>query len=160
YRGSETPHPNPLPAGERELTADVAAPPFSTSNKLRSRLISLSAHDLFRKPLRTFRDHTLSHLSRRIPAPCARPHSARCRGRLGLRPCSKDEDLGSNGCAAVEIDDILIEHPNAAGRYAPADRVRLVRAMDPVQRVFVALPQIQGTSSKRIVRASGDAKSA
>jgi hypothetical protein len=42
--------------------------------------------------------------------------------------------------AVVKVGDIFIGHPNAAGRHAMADGPRLVGAVNPVQRVLVALP--------------------
>ena len=60
----------------------------------------------------------------------------------------------------VEVDDVLVQHPNAARGNVPADSPRLVCAMDPVKSVFVTLPKIQSTGTQRIGRAAGHTKSA
>lgn len=60
----------------------------------------------------------------------------------------------------VEVDDVLVQHPNAAGGNVPADSPWLVCAMDPVESVFVTLPKIQSTSAQWIGRTPGHTKSA
>jgi hypothetical protein len=49
------------------------------------------------------------------------------------------DDLGANANPLVEIDNIGVHHPDAARGYGLADRVWLVGAVDPKQRVLVAL---------------------
>ena len=60
----------------------------------------------------------------------------------------------------VEVDDVLVQHPNAAGGNVPADSPWLVCAMDPVESVFVTLPKIQSTGAQWIGRTPGHTKSA
>src|SRR5918993_5716369 len=67
--------------------------------------------------------------------PVTRRFAGRRRGR---RPYSagsaQDDDAGAHAHAAVEVDYIRIRHPDAARGHRLADRVRLVRAVDAVQR--------------------------
>ena len=54
----------------------------------------------------------------------------------------KNNNFGPEGRALVEINDILVEHTNAAGRNALADGPRLVGTVNPEKRVLVTLPKI------------------
>src|SRR5580704_15756976 len=56
-----------------------------------------------------------------------------------------------------EIDDILVGHADAAGRYGLADIFRLIGAVDAVQGVLVALVEVERPRSQRISRTSGNA---
>src|SRR5215204_3572769 len=73
-------------------------------------------------------------------------------------PCSlsdprrENHDPGPRGRAPVEINGVLIDHPNAAGGNAPADCPRLVGAVDAVEGILVALPQVHGASAERVAR--------
>src|SRR5580704_11313938 len=56
-----------------------------------------------------------------------------------------------------EIDDILVGHADAAGRYGLADIFRLVGAVDPIQGVLVALVEVERPRAQRIGRPSWNA---
>src|ERR1035437_1105332 len=60
----------------------------------------------------------------------------------------------------VEIDDILVDHSDAAGRNTLADGPRFDGAVDAVKRVLVALPEVHGAGTERIARAAGHAEAA
>src|SRR5690606_4625213 len=47
---------------------------------------------------------------------------------------SADDDARADADAVVEVDDVLVQHADAAGGHGPPDRVRLVRAVDAVER--------------------------
>src|SRR5258707_13929853 len=49
-------------------------------------------------------------------------------------PLSEDDHLRADLDPVVEVDHVLVEHADAARRYRVADRVRLVRAVDAVER--------------------------
>ena len=68
-------------------------------------------------------------------------------GRLAASTGTEDDNLRSDRGAVVKVGDIFIGHPDAAGRHAVADGPRLVGAVNPVQRVLVALPQMRIFSS-------------
>jgi hypothetical protein len=55
---------------------------------------------------------------------------------------SDDDDLGSYWRAVIEVGDVVIGQTNAPGGNALTNGPRLVGAMDPVERIPVALPQI------------------
>ena len=82
---------------------------------------------------------------------------ARLRGRPPARSAARQsrlvlhDDRGADGDATIEIGDVLIGHAEAAGRYRLADRLRLVRAVDAIQR----RAQIHGARAERIVDAAG-----
>src|SRR6476659_9802971 len=71
--------------------------------------------------------------------------------------CSGEEHnhLRTYGNAVVKVGDIIIGHPDAAGRHAMADGPRLVGAVNTVEGVLVALPQVKSTSAERVIRAAG-----
>src|SRR5436189_6352584 len=62
--------------------------------------------------------------------------------------------------ALVEVDDILVDHADAARGNAPADGPRFIRAMDTVERILVALPEVHGTRTERIAWAAGPPEAA
>jgi hypothetical protein len=72
----------------------------------------------------------------------------------------KHHDLSAEGRALVEVDDVLVDHANATGRDASADGPGLVRAMDSVKGIFVALPEIHGSGAQWIARTARHANSA
>src|SRR5512139_4037701 len=52
--------------------------------------------------------------------------------------------------ALVEVDDVLVDHADAAGGNARAFGPRFDGAVDAVERVLVVLPEIHGSRTKRI----------
>src|ERR1700721_2284956 len=56
-----------------------------------------------------------------------------------------------------EIDDILVGHADAAGRYGLTDIFRLVGAVDAIQGVLVALVEVERPRAQRISRTSWNA---
>src|SRR6185503_3302298 len=64
--------------------------------------------------------------------------------------CRKHFYLGSDRNPVVEMDDILVDHSDAAGRHAGANRLRLDCSMDAVERVDFPLPQIEPAGADRI----------
>ena len=60
--------------------------------------------------------------------------------------------------AIVEVDDVLVEHADAARRDRRADIFRLVGAVDAEQRILVTLIEIQGACAERIVGAARDGR--
>jgi len=48
----------------------------------------------------------------------------------------------------------LVDHADAAGGNAPADGPRLDRAVDAVERILVALPEIHGARAERVAWAA------
>jgi hypothetical protein len=59
-----------------------------------------------------------------------------------LQPRLQHHDLRAGGRALIEIDHVLIDHADAARRDVLADGPRLEGAVDAVERVLVALPEI------------------
>src|SRR5215217_8702616 len=55
----------------------------------------------------------------------------------------QDDDLGPDRGPVVQVENVLVDHPDATGRYIGAYGPRLERAMDPKQRVLVSLPEIK-----------------
>src|SRR4051794_20254675 len=76
----------------------------------------------------------------------------------GMR--SKDHDSGTERRALVEVDDVLVEHTNAAGGDALTNGPGLVRPVDPVKRILVTLPEIHGAGTEWIARPASDAETA
>ena len=79
-------------------------------------------------------------------------------------PCSlraparrEDDDDRARLHPVHEIDDVLVEHADAARRDGLADIFRLVGAVDAVQRVLVALVEVERPRAQRIGRTSGNA---
>src|ERR1700726_3707465 len=63
---------------------------------------------------------------------------------------SDHDDPGADIDAAVEVDDVLVAHPDAAGRDVGADGPGLVGAVDAIQR----RSQIHRAGTERILRAA------
>jgi hypothetical protein len=79
-------------------------------------------------------------------APASRPTGAT--GFAGrISSSGKHHDLGTDRRAFVEVDDVLIDHADTAGRNVPANRPGFESSVDPIERVFIALPQIHGASA-------------
>src|SRR5438046_268879 len=71
-----------------------------------------------------------------------------------LRARRNHHDLCARGGALVQIDDVLVDHPNAAGRHALADGPGFESAVDAVQCVLVALPKIHGARTQGVARSA------
>src|SRR5216684_7826655 len=80
--------------------------------------------------------------------------------RFSPHPRSQHHDLGADRRALVEIEHVLVEHADAAGRDAVADGPGLVGAVDAVQGILVALPQIERAGAERIAQAARHADAA
>jgi hypothetical protein len=52
--------------------------------------------------------------------------------------------------ALVKVDDVLVDHADATRGNAPADGPRLNRAVDAVECILVALPEVHGTRTEWI----------
>src|SRR5207237_8993669 len=97
----------------------------------------------------------------RVTALAAKRALHRARGTRQLpHPRAQHHDLGAGRRALVEIDDVLVEHADAAGRDAVADGPRLVGAVDAVERILVGLPQIERAGAERVAWAAGHADAA
>src|SRR3569623_2165611 len=70
---------------------------------------------------------------------------------LGATPLLVDDHQRAYLLAVVEIDDVLIGEADAARRHGLADRPRLRRSVQPVQR----RADIERAGAERIVRAAG-----
>src|SRR5438046_1468543 len=70
------------------------------------------------------------------------------------------DDLGANGRTIVEINNILVGEAYTTGGNVLADGPRFVGAVNPIEGVFVALPQIQSASAKWIGKSSDHSRSA
>src|ERR1700730_5755886 len=69
-------------------------------------------------------------------APSQTETAARSGGRFGwyFRESSDHDDPDADTDAAIEIDHVLVAHPDAARRYVGADGPGLVGAVDAVER--------------------------
>src|SRR3954471_8422914 len=70
-----------------------------------------------------------------------------------VMPVALDEHRRSGRHAVVEVEDVLIEHADAAARDLLADAPGLVRAVDAEEDVAVALVEVEGTGAERVVEA-------
>ena len=52
--------------------------------------------------------------------------------------------------ALVEVDDVLVDHADAAGGNTPADGPRFDRAVDAIKCILVALPEVHRARTERI----------
>ncbi|MEA2818447.1 MAG: hypothetical protein QOJ86_451, partial [Bradyrhizobium sp.] len=102
-----------------------------------------------------------SLLSAKIPVPyqalgaatLSQADSGRCRpGGAGLIKAlrSEHDDLGADIDAAVQVDHVLIAHPDTARRDVGADGPWLVGAVDAIERGA----EIHGASAERVLRAA------
>src|SRR5262245_20011518 len=99
-----------------------------------------------------------SHLSRPAVSRIAGPRCASVTpvpnglaSALYRLPRRKYHDRGANFHLVVEIDRVLVGHADAPRRDRAADIFRLIGAMDPIQRVLVALVEIQRSRAHRIM---------
>src|SRR4051812_47820166 len=65
-----------------------------------------------------------------------------------------DDDLRVQGNSVVKVDDVDVAHPDAARGHRMADLLRLVRAVDAIERVLVALVKVERARAERVVRAA------
>ena len=56
---------------------------------------------------------------------------------------SPHDDLGADGGAVVEIDDVFVEKADASRRHIASDRTGLVGAVDALERVLPALVKVE-----------------
>src|SRR5579859_3159214 len=67
------------------------------------------------------------------------------------RTSREHDDFGADRRAIVQIDHIFVAHANAAGGHVMADSVGLIGAVNAVERVDLALPQIECARAERII---------
>src|SRR5271166_2878762 len=89
---------------------------------------------------------------RSTPASCAASTNRRS-GESGLRELRAllDDHRRADMDATIEIDHVHVAHADAAGRNGLADFRRLVRAVNAVERVLVALKEIKCSGAERII---------
>src|SRR5690606_31391033 len=73
--------------------------------------------------------------------------------RQGLGAAEHDH-LGAERHAVVEVDDVLVEEPDAAARYGAPDAARVRRAVQAIERLLLALVKIERACPERIVEAA------
>src|SRR5271169_2036991 len=74
--------------------------------------------------------------------------------------CREYDHLCSNRGTIVKIDHVLISHTDATGRNVVPNGVGLVRSMNPIERVLLALPKVKRSGAERIVGPAMHAKTA
>src|ERR1700733_12063927 len=120
---------------------------------------TLARSEIFRRA----RGHLVACPGRRAagnttPQPGTSLAAATYRGPCPSTLTRREDDDGRALLHAIkEIDDILIGHANAAGRYGLADIFRLVGAVYTIQRVLVALVKVERPRAERIGRPSRNA---
>src|ERR1035438_260515 len=72
----------------------------------------------------------------------------------------KHYDPRTNRRALVKVDHILVDHADAAGGNARADGPRFDGAVDAIERILDALPEVHGAGTERIARAARHAEAA
>src|ERR1035437_285966 len=72
----------------------------------------------------------------------------------------KHHDPRTDRRALVKVDHVLVDHADATGGNARADGPRFDSAVNAVERVLVALPEVHGAGTERIARAAGHAEAA
>src|SRR5262249_38215686 len=70
------------------------------------------------------------------------------------RTAREHDDFGAGGCALVEVYHIFVAHADAAGGHVVADAFRLIGAVDAIERVDLALPEVERAGAERIVGAA------
>ena len=70
-------------------------------------------------------------------------------------PASDHDDLGAHADAVVEVDHVLVQHPEAAGRGGPSDALRRVGAVDAEARVLPAEVDVERPRAERVVTPPG-----
>src|SRR4051812_47920431 len=78
----------------------------------------------------------------------------------GSELSAEHHHLGAHRRAGIKVDDVLVDHADAAGGDAPANREGLHRAVDAVERVLVSLPEIERAGAERVARAAMHANAA
>src|ERR1043166_6137246 len=81
-------------------------------------------------------------------------------GFLPHAAAAEHDPLGADRHALVEVDHVLIDHADAAGGDAAADGPGLGGAVDAVERVLVALPQIKRARAERVAGSARHADAA
>src|ERR1700692_3212232 len=95
---------------------------------------------------------------RRLRMPLGAIRGATALKRWSRTPARRQHDDGRAWLHPIEeIDDVGIVHADAAGRNGLADIFGLVGAVDAVERVLVALVEIERPRTQRVRRASGNA---
>src|SRR5664279_717931 len=56
--------------------------------------------------------------------------------------------------SVIEIDDIVVQETDAAGRYRPSNRIGLIGAVDAKHRIALTIVEIHGASTERIGEAA------
>ena len=91
--------------------------------------------------------HRQQHRARNCPKERRPPP----RTTAGAATCQRVTiDPGADPGAAVEVDDVVVGHADAAGRHRLADRVGLVRAVDAIERAG----EVHRARAERIVDAA------
>lgn len=83
----------------------------------------------------------------------AKVYSTATMGRITARqhmPSTVARQGRPVGHAVVEVGDVLVQKPDAAGRDRPADRPFLMRAVQAVERVLPILEDIECPRAQRI----------
>src|SRR4051812_17610453 len=70
------------------------------------------------------------------------------------RKVLQDEDAGADGRALVQVDHVLVQHADAAGRHVRADAPWLGRAMDAVDQVLAIPVKVMRAGPERVVGAA------
>src|SRR6266446_1285866 len=68
------------------------------------------------------------------------------------------DHFGSDGGAFIELNNVIVDHANAPGRNALADRPRLIRTMNAVEGVLASLPKVECPGAQRVLRSAGHAQ--
>lgn len=68
----------------------------------------------------------------------------------------EDDDAGAVSHRTVEFENVLVQHPDAAGRCGLADAPRFIGPVNAIQRIPAIAIQIQCPCAERIVRTSGN----
>ena len=66
----------------------------------------------------------------------------------------KHHDPRTDRRALVKVDHILVDHADATGGNARTDGPRFDGAVDAIERVLIALPEVHGAGTERVARAS------
>src|SRR5215470_19386415 len=92
----------------------------------------------------------LPKLTSRLPGLWGYGCNARVPGRITLLGRKHNHDR-THLDAIVEVDHVLVGHPDAAGRDGLADILGLVGAVNPEQRVLVPLVEIDTPCTQWVV---------
>src|SRR5262249_3742480 len=70
------------------------------------------------------------------------------------RQSLEHDDLGADFGPPIEVRDVDVDQPDAAGRDIVADRPGLARAVDAILRVALGVEKIKGAGPERVVGAA------